>query len=95
MDDALAPARMVEFIGGHIKSCAVCCTDSTVSPDPLKIRKMVLPFINARDPQKAARFEDILEHQLGHEGAAEEEKIVEEVEVEVVVDDDPEEDREF
>ncbi len=81
VEDALAPARMVDFVAGHIKSCAICRADSTVSADPLKIRKMVVPFISAKDPQKAARFEDILEHYSTYEEKPElEEKIPEEEE---------------
>lgn len=67
VDDALAPARMVEFVGRHIKTCAVCQADPTLSTEPSKIKKMLVPSISARDPQKAARFEEILEHYSGYE----------------------------
>jgi hypothetical protein len=60
IEDALAPARMVEFAIRHIKSCPVCQADPTVSIEQAKVRKMLVPFISAWDPQKAARFEDIL-----------------------------------
>ncbi len=70
VEDALAPARMVEFVERHIRACDVCRADSTISPDAHRIRKMVVPFISVRDPQKAARFEEILEAQAGSEHEA-------------------------
>ncbi len=76
VEDALAPARMVEFVERHIKACDVCRADSTISSDAHKIRKMVVPFISVRDPQKAARFEEILEAQAGSEHEAQPEDAI-------------------
>lgn len=93
VEDALAPARMVEFAIRHIKSCPVCQADPTVSIEQAKVRKMLVPFISARDPQKAARFEDILaiyayagyeEESEPEEKAPEEEEIEEETEEEEI-----------
>lgn len=79
VEDALAPARMIEFVERHIRDCSVCQADSAVSRDPSKIRKMVTPFISARDPQKAARFEEILEaHAASQPEPEPEEEIMEE-----------------
>ena len=86
VEDALAPARMVEFAIRHIKSCPVCQADPTVSIEQAKVRKMLAPFISARDPQKAARFEDILAiyTYAGYEEEPETEEKIPEEEIEEV-----------
>ena len=86
VEDALAPARMVEFAIRHIKSCPVCQADPTVSIEQAKVRKMLAPFIIARDPQKAARFEDILAiyTYAGYEEEPETEEKIPEEEIEEV-----------
>ena len=42
-DEALAPARMVEFMQKHIKDCDVCLTDPDVRYEVKKITEIVLP----------------------------------------------------
>lgn len=93
VEDALAPTRMVEFVIRHVKSCPVCQADPTVSIEQAKVRKMLAPFISARDAQKAARFEDILaiyayagyeEEPEPEEKAPEEKEIEEEAEEEEI-----------
>lgn len=93
VEDALAPIRMVEFVIRHIKSCHVCQEDPTVSIEQTKVKKMLVPFISARDQQKAARFEDVLtiyaytgyeEEPEPEEKAPEEKEIEEETEEEEI-----------
>lgn len=67
VEDALAPARMLEFVERHMRSCEVCLTDESVSTESSRLRKLLVSFISIRDPQKAARFEEILEAQAGSE----------------------------
>ncbi|MEW6220030.1 MAG: hypothetical protein AB1634_10920 [Thermodesulfobacteriota bacterium] len=42
-DEALAPARMVEFIEKHIRSCQVCLRDPDVRLEVDRITEIVLP----------------------------------------------------
>lgn len=42
-NEALAPARMVEFMGKHIMDCDVCLTDPDVRYEVKKITEIVLP----------------------------------------------------
>jgi len=42
-NEALAPARMVEFMNTHIMDCDVCLTDPDVRYEVKKITEIVLP----------------------------------------------------
>jgi len=42
-DEAMAPARMVEFMTKHIATCEVCAEDPDVRAEAEKIREIVLP----------------------------------------------------
>ena len=42
-DEALAPARMVEFMEKHIMNCDVCLTDPDIRYEVKKITEIVLP----------------------------------------------------
>jgi hypothetical protein len=42
-DEAMAPARMVEFMTKHIATCEVCAEDPDVRAEAKKIRDIVLP----------------------------------------------------
>jgi hypothetical protein len=42
-DEAMAPARMVEFMTNHIATCEVCAQDPDVKAEAEKIREIVLP----------------------------------------------------
>jgi hypothetical protein len=42
-DEAMAPARMVEFMTNHIATCEVCAEDPDVKAEAEKIREIVLP----------------------------------------------------
>lgn len=42
-DEALAPARMVEFMEKHLVDCPVCQADSDVRYEVRKITEIVLP----------------------------------------------------
>ncbi len=41
MEDALAPARMMEFIKRHIERCPICQTDQALPNEIEKIRELV------------------------------------------------------
>jgi len=42
-NEAMAPARMVEFMTKHIAKCEVCIEDPDISEETQKIRNIVLP----------------------------------------------------
>ena len=42
-DEALAPARMVEFMEKHLEDCDVCLADPDVRHEVKKITEIVLP----------------------------------------------------
>ena len=42
-EEALAPARMVEFMEKHVKTCEVCLADPDVRSEVKKITQIVLP----------------------------------------------------
>jgi len=47
-DEALAPARMVDFMEKHLLSCEVCLTDAAVRREVKRITDIVLPPSKAR-----------------------------------------------
>jgi hypothetical protein len=48
-DEALAPARMVDFMRTHLAACPICESDPVVDSEVRKIIEMILP------PAKAAK----------------------------------------
>ncbi|VAW40900.1 hypothetical protein MNBD_DELTA04-1062 [hydrothermal vent metagenome] len=42
-EETMAPARMMEFIDKHVKSCDVCREDALLPRDIEKIRAFILP----------------------------------------------------
>jgi len=54
-DEALAPARMVEFMRAHLAGCPICLSDPAVESEVNKIVEMILPA--AKIP-KAVHRED-------------------------------------
>lgn len=40
-EDALAPARMMEFIHRHVRSCAICQNDPDLPQEIEKIREFI------------------------------------------------------
>jgi hypothetical protein len=55
-NEAMAPARMVEFMTNHIAHCEVCNEDSDVREEAKKIREIVLP--PSKVPKPAEPEED-------------------------------------
>lgn len=47
-DEALAPARMVDFMEKHISSCEVCIADEVVRRELKRIIEIVLPPSKAK-----------------------------------------------
>ena len=54
-DEALAPARMVDFMRSHLAGCQVCRQDSVVESEVKKIIAIILP---ANKTPKAIREDD-------------------------------------
>lgn len=54
-DEAMAPARMVDFMRAHLADCAICKADLTVEAEVKKIIEIVLPPTKI---PKAVRRED-------------------------------------
>jgi len=55
-DEALAPARMVDFMRAHLTGCPVCLSDSAVESEVKKIIEIILPA--AKIPKAVIREED-------------------------------------
>jgi len=53
-DEAMAPARMVDFMRGHLDSCPICMADPGVDAEINKIAEIILPA----KPPKATRPDD-------------------------------------
>ena len=60
-NEAMAPARMVEFMTNHIAHCEVCTKDSGVREEAKKIREIVLPPSKVPKPAEAEE-DDSEEH---------------------------------
>ncbi|WP_456431568.1 hypothetical protein [Thermosulfuriphilus sp.] len=54
MEDALAPARMMEFINRHVERCPVCQTDQALANEIEKIRELVRAPAPSEDEEKLA-----------------------------------------
>lgn len=52
--EAMAPARMVDFMRGHMDSCPVCMADPVVEAEVKKIVEIILPA----KPPKAVRSDE-------------------------------------
>jgi hypothetical protein len=55
-NEAMAPARMVEFMTKHIAKCEVCIEDPDIREESTKIRDIVLP--PSKVPKPAEPEED-------------------------------------
>lgn len=53
-DEAMAPARMVDFMRSHLDSCPICMADPGVDAEIKKIVEIILPA----KPPKAVRAEE-------------------------------------
>ena len=60
-NEAMAPARMVEFMTNHIAHCEVCTKDSGVREEAKKIREIVLPPSKVLKPEEPEE-DDTEEH---------------------------------
>lgn len=59
--EALAPARMVDFMETHVMDCPVCLMDPDAKKDIAKIIKLVLPQEKLRQPAKHEPHEEFAE----------------------------------
>lgn len=59
--EALAPARMVEFMESHLEDCEVCLADRLVRLEVDKISKFILP--QAKLPKAAEEDTDLAEEE--------------------------------
>ncbi len=57
-DETLAPARMVEFMEKHVRSCDECLLDPGIREELKKITAIVLPPSKMTKPPKKAKEED-------------------------------------
>ena len=72
-DEAMAPARMVEFMTKHIATCEVCAQDPDVRAEADKIREIVLPASKVPKSREAVDGRQKVTHdEEGHAPNAEE-----------------------
>ena len=78
--EAMAPARMVEFMEKHINECEVCLSDPDVQYEVKKITTIVLPESKIIKPAKKAKVkkvepakEEISKEETGKEETGKEE----------------------
>ncbi|MEA3547797.1 MAG: hypothetical protein U9R66_09045 [Thermodesulfobacteriota bacterium] len=57
--EAMAPARMVEFMEKHINECEVCLSDPDVQFEVKKITTIVLPESKIIKPAKKAKVKKV------------------------------------
>jgi len=55
-DEAMAPARMVDFMRSHLDSCPICMADPVVDAEIKKIVEIILP---AKPPKVVRQEEEI------------------------------------
>jgi hypothetical protein len=93
-DETLAPARMVEFMERHVRSCDACLLDPGIREELKKITAIVLPVSKMTKPPKRGKDDDDLplDAELDDIEADDEETV--EDDDDEVVDDDEEEDEE-
>ncbi len=65
-NEALAPARMVDFMESHVTDCPVCRMDPEAKKDIAKIITLILPQEKLRQPSRSSVAED--QDNLGDEG---------------------------
>ncbi len=58
-DEAMAPARMVEFMEKHINECEICLSDPDVQYEVKKITTIVLPESKIIKPAKKAKVKKV------------------------------------
>ena len=95
-EEAMAPARMVDFMEKHISQCEECLADPDVKPEVDKIREIVLPPSKAPKP-KVVRVpkedvEDAVDTEKVEDEAAEDEDEIVEADEDEDSDDDEDED---
>lgn len=57
-NEALAPARMVDFMENHISDCPTCMMDPEARKDITKIITLVLPQDKLKPPSRSDRASD-------------------------------------
>ena len=58
-EDALAPARMMEFIHRHIRNCPVCQNDPDLPQEVEKIREFIrAPEVTSTVTETSEEFEE-------------------------------------
>ena len=57
--EAMAPARMVEFMEKHINECEICLSDPDVQYEVKKITTIVLPESKIIKPAKKAKVKKV------------------------------------
>ena len=57
-DEALAPARMVDFMEQHISECPTCIMDPEAKSDMAKIITLVLPQDKLKPASRSKKSED-------------------------------------
>ena len=91
-DEAMAPARMVDFMRKHVDECTTCLGDPIVELEINRITEIVLP--PSKIP-KAVRKEEVKDAAVGNEeevAAQDEEDTDEDVDDDDVDPDDPDDD---
>jgi hypothetical protein len=53
--DAMAPARMMQFIDNHIRQCDICCAEKGLTQEIELIRERVLPREDAVKISRSAQ----------------------------------------
>lgn len=73
--EAMAPARMVEFMEKHINECEVCLSDPDVQYEVKKITTIVLPESKIIKPAKKAKVKKVepVEEEISKEETGKEE----------------------
>ena len=88
-DEAMAPARMVDFITKHIGGCEECLGDPDVKEETEKIREIVLPAAKSpKTKEHEDEAETPLEEEEGEEGESDLSEDEEDEDVEEELDED-------
>jgi hypothetical protein len=53
--DAMAPARMMQFIDNHIRQCDICCQDKGLGQEIELLKERVLPKEDAAKISRSAQ----------------------------------------
>lgn len=89
-DEALAPARMVHFMEGHLEDCPVCMMDPEAHKDVKKIITLVLPQDKLKVVSRSSRKTDTVDDDEDPDVVEEESTDEDEVEDDDSTDDDEE-----